>query len=199
MNISNVNKNSIKKISNTELLNLHYRIHQLYTNAKKVNNKKMMIFYNEKHDILVAEMNQRGLKHKSPITMSIIQVKKIYNIKEIKMNIIQESINNWISESSNIKPKKELLLVPKGMKPNNNKNQNCKLRGIPDWIQSNQTPKCKKCNSIMSFIGQLASIQCGIPYNKRPNDDYIFGDCGVYYVFACENCGEDEKVVFQSH
>lgn len=75
MKISDVNNNSIKIISNKELLNMHWRIHELYINiskSKKILNieyKKMLI---KKHQIIVEEMIKRNMKHKTALIESYL-------------------------------------------------------------------------------------------------------------------------------
>ena len=66
MKIIDINSNSVKKISNKELVNMHRRIHQLYTLSKKreMSNDFSKILYRA-HNILVNEIDKRGLNHKS--------------------------------------------------------------------------------------------------------------------------------------
>lgn len=71
MKLANVTTGSVRKISNKELLSLHWRMHQLYTVAKKRGNKKLVILLKEKHKILVDEMKRRGIKHQSSLTLSM--------------------------------------------------------------------------------------------------------------------------------
>ena len=59
MKLSDINSSSIKLISNKELINLHYRIHQLF---KK--NKSLKIIHD---NIIVKEMIRRNIKHNNPI------------------------------------------------------------------------------------------------------------------------------------
>ena len=53
-----------------------------------------------------------------------------------------------------------------------------KIGGSPDWIQGEETPKCPECGLPMSFYGQLDSL----------GEDFDIGDCGMIYVFLCEDC-----------
>ena len=69
MKLSEVNINTIKKVSDKELLNLHYRLHQLYQNAKKNNNIDKIKEYKRIHNIVIKEMDRRKLKHKSPLRL----------------------------------------------------------------------------------------------------------------------------------
>lgn len=70
MNIYNINKRSIKTISNKELIFIHYRVHQLYgayvgKQSSKIDNLKK--FLKNAHKIVIEEMNLRNLKHGSII------------------------------------------------------------------------------------------------------------------------------------
>jgi hypothetical protein len=58
-----VSKESVKKLSNQELISLHRRVHQLIVlkNKQSVDLKKV-------HDILVQEIVRRKLKHYSNIS-----------------------------------------------------------------------------------------------------------------------------------
>ena len=77
-----------------ELMNLHFRIHQLYISAKKANKKESMKLYEEKHSLTVLEINRRGLQHKSPLRMSIEKVKQMYSIS-IKESLLFEGSECW--------------------------------------------------------------------------------------------------------
>lgn len=111
--------------------------------------------------------------------------------------VILDDIDGVITEAK-VETIPEVMLVPKGIGLNSNKTANCKLGGKPNWIQSDNTPKCKKCKAVMTFIGQLASVGCKGTVNKNI-DSYIFGDCGCYYVFSCFECDNDHQVIFQSY
>ncbi|OGC68835.1 hypothetical protein A2415_02725 [candidate division WWE3 bacterium RIFOXYC1_FULL_39_7] len=71
-----------------------------------------------------------------------------------------------------------------------------KLGGNPDWIQNDETPICPSCNKKMSFIAQIDSVehQSGLNPNSvnalSPDQEYMFGDVGMIYVFYCFDCGE---------
>lgn len=67
MKIVDININSLSKVSDKELLNLHWRCHQLYISFKKKNNVKGMALLKSKHDIIVKEMKKRKMKHVSDI------------------------------------------------------------------------------------------------------------------------------------
>lgn len=65
MKVIDINKKSIKKISNKELLNMHRRTHMLYfSNIKNSDLSKTLI---EKHNMLANEMKSRGFSHNSPL------------------------------------------------------------------------------------------------------------------------------------
>ena len=71
MKLTQITTQSIKKVSNREVLNLHYRIHQLWgqRKTKKIDTKLLR----EKHDIVVIEMKRRGMNHTTPLLeMSVI-------------------------------------------------------------------------------------------------------------------------------
>jgi len=93
MKLEDINETSIRKVSKVELLNLHFRIHQLYTQAKNRNNKKQMMFLKDKHDITAKEMERRGIKHKSPLGMDLNKVKKMYHINTLNeyLSLLQKS------------------------------------------------------------------------------------------------------------
>jgi uncharacterized protein YwqG len=50
-----------------------------------------------------------------------------------------------------------------------------KLGVQPEFIQQKDSPASNVCNEAMSFYAQLDST----------NDDFIFADCGMIYVFVC--------------
>lgn len=82
MRLTDINEESIKKISNQELLSLHRRVHQLYILAKKKNNKKMLEFLKEKHSIISKEMEERGMKHKTRLSLKPITQKYLEGIQK---------------------------------------------------------------------------------------------------------------------
>jgi uncharacterized protein YwqG len=71
-----------------------------------------------------------------------------------------------------------------------------KLGGKPNWIQSDETPKCPKCHKHMTFICQIDSI--GYTGSAKTTGEYMFGDVGMLYNFFCFDCGE-ANVVFQEY
>jgi uncharacterized protein YwqG len=77
-----------------------------------------------------------------------------------------------------------------------------KLGGNPDWEQSDETPQCNSCKNNMTFVAQIDSIAQDEEHNPNRIDsihgeqDYMFGDVGMIYVFFCFDCLET-KSVFQ--
>lgn len=75
-----------------------------------------------------------------------------------------------------------------------------KLGGEPDWIQTNETPHCPSCKQKMSFVGQIDSIEHDSEFNPHridsvsPEQEYMFGDVGMIYIFFCFDCLESESV-----
>ncbi len=77
-----------------------------------------------------------------------------------------------------------------------------KLGGQPHWEQGDETPSCPHCQLVMTFVGQIDSIEQDEKHNPHRVDcmgdqqDYMFGDVGMLYVFFCFDCCHPE-VVFQ--
>jgi hypothetical protein len=75
-----------------------------------------------------------------------------------------------------------------------------KLGGLPDWIEYDLTPSCSACGSVMSFVGQLDSIDhlghCNPETYCEALDaqEYMFADVGLIYVFYCFQCLEAKAV-----
>ncbi|KKR86414.1 hypothetical protein A2875_00700 [Candidatus Gottesmanbacteria bacterium RIFCSPHIGHO2_01_FULL_46_14] len=75
-----------------------------------------------------------------------------------------------------------------------------KLGGKPDWIQADEAPACPSCRQKMSFVGQIDSIEHESKHNLHsisaisPEQEYMFGDVGMIYVFFCFECGETKSV-----
>lgn len=67
MTVGEVSQGRMKKTTRKELLNMHHRTHQLYGNAKKNKDQEKMMLIIKKHDILVNEMDKRGMTHKTPL------------------------------------------------------------------------------------------------------------------------------------
>jgi len=75
MKLHEINKISIKKISNKELLRLHSRVHQLYGAAKKRKvNPDFINFLKNIHKTMVNEMTRRKMKHKSLLESYLISL-----------------------------------------------------------------------------------------------------------------------------
>lgn len=89
MKLESINKNSIRKISKTELISMHYRIHQLYG----LKNKKYKYDLKHLHSIIVSEMIRRNIKHDSDLRESLEQ--------NIKYDIIDKYLNNIFGNSLN--------------------------------------------------------------------------------------------------
>ena len=65
MKLRDITKKSIKKLPMKELTSLHFRIHQLYSLAKKKKDPKVKdfkFFLKEKHKIIIDEMKKRNNK-----------------------------------------------------------------------------------------------------------------------------------------
>lgn len=60
-----------------------------------------------------------------------------------------------------------------------------KIGGVPDFIQSEDTPKCECCNIPMTFYSQLDSL----------SDEICFADCGMIYIFVCFDCYKVESFI----
>jgi hypothetical protein len=76
------------------------------------------------------------------------------------------------------------------------------LGGDPDWIQPNDdTPSCPGCNTPMTFVGQIDSINHDAQDNPHRTDclsdepKFMFGDVGLIYVFFCFDCLESASVL----
>ena len=67
MKLIEINNQSIHTVSTKELINLHWRIHLLYSQFKKKNDLKSMSMLKRKHDIIVLEMKKRKIKHNTPL------------------------------------------------------------------------------------------------------------------------------------
>jgi hypothetical protein len=73
-----------------------------------------------------------------------------------------------------------------------------KLGGEPGWVQGNETPACSKCGEPMSFVGQIDSIEHKGGHNPHGQEhyeqDFMFGDVGVIYIFFCFDCLTSQSV-----
>ena len=67
MKLLDINRESLGKVSNEELLNIHLRLHQLWGSVEAVtdNERKRTLseLYTEKHQLVVDELLKRGLNH----------------------------------------------------------------------------------------------------------------------------------------
>jgi hypothetical protein len=74
-----------------------------------------------------------------------------------------------------------------------------KFGGTPDWIQSEEWQKCPECKSAMTFVAQIDSFEMESRENpnsrKAGEQDYMFGDVGMIYVFYCVSCATSASVV----
>jgi uncharacterized protein YwqG len=75
-----------------------------------------------------------------------------------------------------------------------------KLGGDPEWIQGENTPDCPSCKKPMTFVAQIDSAEHWSKTNPlsrepgREQQDYMFGDVGMIYVFFCFECLETKSV-----
>jgi len=76
-----------------------------------------------------------------------------------------------------------------------------KLGGKPNWVQQPEVPKCPDCKQAMTFIAQIDSIEHDEPHNPNAvgsasgQQQFMFGDVGMIYVFMCFWCMETRSVV----
>jgi hypothetical protein len=75
-----------------------------------------------------------------------------------------------------------------------------KLGGEPEWIQSDDTPACPHCNQPMKFVAQIDSIEHQADNNPWSlpalgDQDYMFEDVGMIYVFFCFDCGQPTAIL----
>src|SRR5437773_940334 len=72
-----------------------------------------------------------------------------------------------------------------------------KFGGKPQWIQSDETPICTRCQKAMSFVAQIDSIanadtEVGHFLNEKKS--FMFADVGMIYVFWCSGCAGTQAV-----
>ena len=69
MKLTNITPETVKKLPDKELINMHRRCHQLYGVTKSANfpNKDHKELLIKTHNLIVKEMNRRGFKHNSPL------------------------------------------------------------------------------------------------------------------------------------
>jgi len=76
-----------------------------------------------------------------------------------------------------------------------------KLGGEPDWCQNPEVPECPACGSLMSFVAQIDSIEHDEEHNPHAigclskQQQYMFGDVGMVYVFLCFDCNETTSIL----
>jgi hypothetical protein len=74
-----------------------------------------------------------------------------------------------------------------------------KFGGEPDWIQSEEWQHCPGCKSPMTFVAQIDSFEMESRENpnarKAGEQDFMFGDVGMIYVFYCVSCATSASVV----
>lgn len=112
------------------------------------------------------------------------------------------------SSSKAIGPLREYQIrfekVPKGKKAVSDPMKlgiRSKLGGKPDWEQNPETPKCSECEKKMTFVAQIDSMEHDAEHNPTAIDcmsrqqQYMFGDVGMIYVFFCYSCMTTQSVV----
>jgi uncharacterized protein YwqG len=76
-----------------------------------------------------------------------------------------------------------------------------KLGGEPDWVQHPEVPKCRDCTRPMTFVAQIDSMEHDEPHNPYAigclsgQQQYMFGDVGMIYVFMCFGCMETKSIL----
>jgi uncharacterized protein YwqG len=94
--------------------------------------------------------------------------------------------------------------MPEGKKavPNADKlGVRSKLGGDPDWVQYPDAPKCSDCKQPMTFVAQIDSMEHDEKHNPHAIDvlsgqqQFMFGDVGMIYVFMCFGCMETKSIV----
>jgi uncharacterized protein YwqG len=76
-----------------------------------------------------------------------------------------------------------------------------KLGGEPDWVQRPEVPKCSACKQPMTFVAQIDSMEHDEKHNPHAIDclsrqqQFMFGDVGMIYVFVCFGCTKTKSVV----
>jgi len=83
MKLSDISYSSLKKVSTKELVNLHRRLHQLYSLQKKRNKDITQLV--KIHNIITKEIKDRKLKHYSNLYMSEVKNMKVYEEKLDKL------------------------------------------------------------------------------------------------------------------
>ena len=71
MKLSQITAETLTKINNRSLLNLHFRIHQLYRLWKLKQTKIDVAMLKDKHRLVVSEMKTRGIRHTTNLEQAI--------------------------------------------------------------------------------------------------------------------------------
>jgi hypothetical protein len=71
MKLIQITTKTVSKITNRELLNLHYRIHQLYRLWKLKKTKIDADMLRDKHKIVTLEMKKRNIRHTTNLEHAI--------------------------------------------------------------------------------------------------------------------------------
>lgn len=75
-----------------------------------------------------------------------------------------------------------------------------KFGGTPDWDQGDEHPTCRSCKTVMNFVGQIDSFEHESKRNPNSRSamgeqDFMFGDVGMIYVFYCIACAKAKAIV----
>ena len=79
-----------------------------------------------------------------------------------------------------------------------------KLGGVPDLEHEADAPICPECQEPMTFLAQIDSIEHDDKKNPHAMDalgdeqQYLFADVGMVYVFVCLACNEAAAFVQSS-
>lgn len=111
MKLTLINKKSVIKISTSELINLHYRVHLLHGIERKHRINLTSI-----HNLLVNEMKKRGIKHKSEIR------ENLFNLNDY-LSYISEEDNTKTIIKDKYKKERDKLKKSKDDKLDKLKNQ----------------------------------------------------------------------------
>ena len=71
MNLSSITEEYVAKISNRDIINLHYRLHQVYHLNKNKNYNKNESLINKTHSVIVAEMASRKIRHNTNLESAL--------------------------------------------------------------------------------------------------------------------------------
>jgi len=76
MKLKIITPEELEKISNKELISLHYRTHQLYSLSLKKDSILLLSLLKCTHNIISEEMKKRGLTHLSLIERYLIKLQE---------------------------------------------------------------------------------------------------------------------------